>query len=84
MKTIQTNKNNYPYLVIRMFSAVYKRQYEGENLSVDELINKAKEIVETKNLRCCVVASATDCYYIEKDAVTRQNEIPSGGVLIGY
>ena len=76
-------KSVRPYLVVRLMSAVYRRENLPGVLSRGEMIRIAERRSTTTGRRVCLVLGAGRCIYFEPDGRRTWSEAaPSGGAVV--
>lgn len=79
--TDSIQEKKYPYIVVRIFSAVYKRIDYPSSSTKEFLIQEALRITQEKKFRACVVWGPQESIYVELDgSVNVKEEAPSGGI----
>lgn len=76
--------NKYPYLVVRIYNAVYKPMYMGWMLTVEELIIEGIEIYEKNKMESCVISKNYSFYIKSSSLIEIKKEPPNGGIWIEY
>ena len=83
MENYRKHSAQYPYLVVRIASAVYNIISQPADLPEKELIIRAVKFSLKNKVRACMVFSQVRCVYVEPDGTIKTSEsIPAGGVEI--
>ncbi len=80
------HSNKYPYLVVRMMSAVYQIQPLPLKLYLEDegkMVSFIVEYSKKKDKRMCLVTSPSRGIYVEPNgSIKIMKNIPSGGMII--
>jgi hypothetical protein len=83
MGQYEKHSDQFPYLVIRISSAVYNVIHRPADRPEKELIIDAIVLARKHNLKVCAVFEKDRCVYVEPDGTFKfHTSIPSGGLLL--
>jgi hypothetical protein len=77
------HSKKYPYIVVRLFPALYDIIPKSPETSLEDLVSEAKAISKKHNKRTCVVLGPKKAFFIELDGQVKESDsIPSGGLPV--